>query len=319
MNLIDQFEFCVAVLGLRLLEDNGLEVVREFVKRKSRTKVIIHTDNATFTSAQHGIDFGIFSSVEKAKGLAHLIEQVQRASAVYLVESRSYAQRVAIIGEMANALAHEINQPLAAISNFTGGMLLGLKNSNYSVEELINILKQVQSQTIRAGEIVGRLRSYGFRARPNLAELDVNEVVIEATRLVDFDIRDQRVSMKLMLEESPLMVKGDRVQIIQVLVNILKNAVKAVASVDTKNRKCYVRTKLSGSDVQIEIGDDGPGVASERIPLLLEPNYSTKEGGMGFGLRICKSIMEDHSGSIVLERREPSGIVVHLRLPRVRQ
>ncbi len=316
MVLLNQFEFCVAVVDLELLGENGMELVRELVKRKSRTKLIVHTANATFESAKQGIDFGIFSYVEKAQGLAHLVEQVERAASAYWVESQSYAQRLAIIGQMANDLVHEINQPLCAISNYAGGLLLGLKNSNCSVEELIEVLTQIQHQTIRAGEIVGRLRSYGHRTKTRLAELDVNDVVMEAMKLIEFDFRENRVGVELALEASPLVAKGDRVQLIQVLVNVLKNAAESLSVNGTKNRQCYVTTTKIESDIQIEIRDHRTGGERGKRPGLLEPYYSTAEGGLGLSLSICKSIMDDHGGNIALEHGEFHGLIVRLRIPR---
>lgn len=319
VDLLDRFQYCAAVIDLGLHEENGLEFVGELVKRKTRTKAIIHTANSTFESARHGIELGIFAYVEKARGLAHLVEQVERAASAYLVESHSHAQRTAIVGQMANSLAHEINQPLCAISSYAGGMMLGLRNSKSSVDELIKVLGHIQEQAIRAGEIVGRLRSYGTQTMAPLVELDIGSVIVDSLKLVEYEFREHRIKVDLSLESSSPIVRGDRIQLIQLLVNVLRNAAEAMASVDPEDRKCFVITKQTEAHFQIEIQDQGPRVDPGKLPSLLEPYFSTKEGGVGLGLSICNSIMEHHRGSMKLECREPQGLSVCLCFPRFKR
>ncbi len=319
VDLLDRFQYCVAVVDLGLHEENGMEFVGELVKRKTRTKAIIHTANSTFESARHGIELGIFAYVEKARGLTHLVEQVKRAASAYLVESHSHAQRTAIIGQMANSLAHEINQPLCAISNFAGGMMLGLMNTTSSVDELIKMLGQIQEQAIRAGEIVGRLRCYGTQTMTPLVELDIDSVIIESLKLVEFEFREHRIKVELNLEGSSSSVRGDRIQLIQVLVNVLRNAAEAMISVDPMERKCFVTTKQTEAHIQIEVQDQGPRIDPGKLPSLLEPYFTSQEGGVGLGLSICNSIMEHHRGSIKLACCEPRGLSVSLCLPRCKR
>jgi C4-dicarboxylate-specific signal transduction histidine kinase len=146
---------------------------------------------------------------------------------------------------------------------------------------------------------------------------DMNELIHETLRLVEPVLRDHRVISELALDNGPLYVEGDRVQISQVLVNLLKNAAEAIDSVPSKNRVCRITSISSKDHIQVCVEDHGPGLTERELDSLFQPVASTKEGGMGLGLCISHSIAEEHGGTIVIENSVNGGLMVVLQLPTV--
>jgi signal transduction histidine kinase/ActR/RegA family two-component response regulator len=463
---LDQLQFAVAVVDLSLFDKSGLDFVRELVRRSSRTRVIIHTGNASFESAREGIELGVFAYVEKSQGISELVSQVGRASTAYLKDSLSFAeqeirlqirlldsvregviasnvqqsvifanryalemlgysdkeiygknivslfdgligkevenqdalswmasafdgaqsierdvsivlalkpgdqafsahpyrtfrlqvsqivdsfdarlghvlvfsdvtvqkraelelnqarelanhaQRVSVIGQMAGVLSHEINQPLGAISNFAGGLLLGLEHSTVALPELKSTLKSIQDQAIRASDVLGRLRRFISGNAAAESAVDINQLVVESVKLLECELRAHHVTAETKLEERQLLVIGDRIQLTQVIVNILKNAAEAIDTAGASERCIVITTRVVDLIVQIEVADCGPGISTEYLGRLFEPYFSTKDSGMGLGLSISKTIVENHRGTMSVEnRRTGHGVLVQLLLP----
>ncbi len=283
-----------------------------------------HGDHASSTSdAAFRLSISpIVETTDTIRGYIFVFADVteQRRAAMELEKSRlalSHAQRIATIGQIANTLAHEINQPLGAISNYAGGMLLGLKNDSITMDSLVENLARIQEHALRAGEITSRLRTFVSRRRGYVQIFDMNELIRETLRLVEPVLREHRVTPELRLADGKIYVEGDRVQLSQVLVNLLKNAAEAIDSVPSENRVCRIISSSTKDRVQVCVEDHGPGLKEQEIEWLFQPVVSTKEGGMGLGLCISYSIVEEQGGTIAIEKSDGGGLVVCLQFPAV--
>lgn len=239
----------------------------------------------------------------------------------------AHVSRLAAMGEMATALAHEVNQPLTAIiSHATACMrMLGhLPVGSESLQEvLIDSLTQISRQGERAGEVIKRLRSFVRKGEMEFRAESINSVVHDVLWLAGHECRAASVTVELNLQEPLPRVSMDRIQIEQVVFNLLRNAMEAVAGLPGDRRRIRIDTQLSDqrgqASVVCSLEDKGPGFASEAAERLFEPYYTTKTNGLGQGLSICQSILEAHSGRIAAERLQPVGARFSFWLPLARQ
>lgn len=205
--------------------------------------------------------------------------------------------RAAALGAMGSAIAHELNQPLASAANFAGAALTHLSRQPDSSPLAIAAMESTVRQVVRASEILKGLRKF-VRAAPVTPQwLDVGDVVREAAQLGQFMLNDMRVTLEIDIADDARFMWMDRVQVQQVLVNLLNNAAEAVGG--SEERMVRVRAHLLANDeLQLCVSDSGPGVAHEIRERLFEPFNTSKGQGLGVGLSICKSIIEAHGGKI---------------------
>ncbi|MCP3869122.1 MAG: PAS domain S-box protein [Gammaproteobacteria bacterium] len=242
----------------------------------------------------------------------HLAEQQARQHQQELV----HVSRLSTMGEMATGLAHELNQPLSAIANYANGCTRRLKSGDGVHDDLVYALSQISSQADRAGEIIRRLRSLVAKQPPVRKVADINDLVREVNSFVVFDARKSRVVIEQELSLEHLLVRVDVVQIEQVLLNLLRNALDALNEVPEPQRRLAIRTsRLSSGSVLVEVDDSGSGIDAEAAVHLFEPFFTTKETGMGMGLVISQTIVEDHSGQIVAEPLPEGGSRFSVTLP----
>ena len=230
------------------------------------------------------------------------------------IQIANHAQRVATLGQMATILAHEVNQPLSAIGNYVGGLLLAC-DANDPEAELPRILNLILDQSLRAGKITRQLRSYVTKDDFHHQPLRINETIEHAIQLVEVAARSYRVEIEVCLESESAVVQGNEILLSQVFVNLLINAFEAIELAAASNRKVIVKSWRSDFDVLIEIDDHGPGVSPEKLDSLFKAYKSTKPGGLGLGLVISYLIISQHHGSIVAKNREPSGLSFRITLP----
>jgi len=207
--------------------------------------------------------------------------------------------RLSTMGEMATGLAHELNQPLAAIANYANGCARRLKPEKDDSEGLTYALGQINDQAERAGEIIRRLRRLVGKQLPVRNVTDINELVREVSRFVEFEAKKTGVTIEEELSLDPLPVRVDIVQIEQVFLNLVRNALDALLEVPMEQRRLVIRTGRQGGDhIQIDVVDSGPGISADVLEHLFEPFYTTKQTGMGMGLVISETIIKDHKGRI---------------------
>jgi len=215
-----------------------------------------------------------------------------------------HVSRLSAMGTMASTLAHELNQPLAAISNFLSGTKRIAERPDVSREILLEALDGAEAASRRAGEILRRLRDLVSRGKVSVQTEHLPELIEEA-RALAFDEAAAGISYHLKLDPKAAWVKVDRIQIQQVMINLVRNAVEAMAG--CKQREVTIGTRLAGQMIEIEVADTGPGIPTQNIESLFSEFMTTKSEGMGLGLPISRTIIEAHGGAIRAENRAEGG------------
>lgn len=230
----------------------------------------------------------------------------------------AHVNRYTLAGELTTSIAHELNQPLGSILVNTETAALMLDSPSLDISELKEILFDIRRDDHRAGEVIRRLRSLLKRAPFDAKVIDLNELVLETLDLVAALAHARGVSLSRILAEAPLAVKADSIQLQQVLINLIVNAIDAMESLEKPQRKITVRTARDGNFAEIEIADSGPGIPAGRLDEIFEPFYTTKPSGMGMGLSIARTIIDAHDGRISAENKADRGVVFRIVLPLAR-
>ncbi|WP_161988959.1 PAS domain-containing sensor histidine kinase [Sphingomonas glacialis] len=213
----------------------------------------------------------------------------------------AHAARVAMLGEMTASIAHEVNQPLAALSTYGQTILRWINRPVPDLDEVRALAEYVVADAERASAIIARIRSMTVKGAPRSEPLSLNEVVLEAIEIVRNDLAKGGVEPRIALTDALPTFQGDRVQIQQVLVNLIINAVQAMANTPRAERLIFITTSLvPPGRLEVIVEDTGPGVPADSRDHLFTSFFSTKENGMGIGLPICRSILDAHDGEIEL-------------------
>ena len=228
-----------------------------------------------------------------------------------------HVNRLNEMGEVAANLAHEVSQPLAAIMNFTQAVQHVLQREERQDTPLLKgLLEKIEAQAVRATDIVKRLRAFVERRDIERQAEDMRVIVEEALGLANIESRNRSVRAILELSSDPVLVNVDRVQIQQVLVNFIRNAADAMA--DLADREITIKSvRTDESQVHVTVSDIGSGIAPQVADQLFKPFVTTKKQGMGVGLSICKSIIENHDGEIGFRANQPHGTTFFFTLPLV--
>uniref|UniRef100_UPI002AC9F22F Putative Sensory box protein,Sensor protein FixL n=1 Tax=Pseudomonas putida (strain ATCC 47054 / DSM 6125 / CFBP 8728 / NCIMB 11950 / KT2440) TaxID=160488 RepID=UPI002AC9F22F len=226
-----------------------------------------------------------------------------------------HVSRLSAMGEMASALAHELNQPLAAISNYMKGsrrLLAGSSDPNTPKVE--SALDRAAEQALRAGQIIRRLRDFVARGESEKRVESLSKLIEEAGALGLAGAREQNVQLRFSLDPGADLVLADRVQIQQVLVNLFRNALEAMAQ--SQRRELVVTNTPAADDmIEVEVSDTGSGFQDDVIPNLFQTFFTTKDTGMGVGLSISRSIIEAHGGRMWAESNASGGATFRFTLP----
>src|SRR5215470_5663970 len=226
----------------------------------------------------------------------------------------AHVLRVSAMGEMAAQLAHELTQPLAAIANYAAGSRRRLQASAEPPGELIDVIDHISREALRAGAIIRRLREFLQKSEPRRAPVDVNGLVREVVELVEGEARERGIDVDLILHPGLPMVEADAVEIEQVLVNLTRNAMEAMQQTNGAPPTLSIETRTIGSAVEVFVRDTGPGFGESDPQAIFEPFYTTKPGGLGMGLAICRTIVELHGGTLAASS-DPSGATFRFTLP----
>lgn len=223
--------------------------------------------------------------------------------------------RLSTLGEVATGMAHELNQPLSAIVNYANGASRRLQSGIGDSHALVDAMGQISTQAQRAGEIIRRLRALVGKQPPIRSAVDANYLVREVCGFVQFETNRLELQIDLDLAAGEIPVDVDLVQIEQVLLNLVRNAIDALAERPVGERCLKIRTELYQGDALVSVHDNGPGIPPEQMEHLFHPFYTTKETGMGMGLAISQTIVENHGGQIRAESQPGVGSVFAIQLP----
>lgn len=228
----------------------------------------------------------------------------------------AHVARLSTMGEMASGIAHELNQPLSAISNYTHGSIRMLKSSEEDIRgELIEVMQRVASQAERAGEIIRQLRRFIRKEEPDRKWVDINQLIHELVGFLEPELRKAGVALQLQLQEGLPQLWAHDIQLEQVLLNLTRNAIEAMLDVPREQRKLLIRTWMLNAEVQIIVEDSGHGIDEKLRESIFEPFVTTKEQGMGLGLSISRGIVEAHGGHLLLDTAAGSGMRLRIVLP----
>jgi two-component system sensor kinase FixL len=232
-----------------------------------------------------------------------------------------HVSRLSAMGAIASAMAHELNQPLTACANFANAarrmLAAGVPQRQDDLADALAALEEASEQAVLAGQIVRRMRSFVTRDDGDKRPTALNAVIRDAAALALLDAREMGVSARLDLDPADPVALCDRVQVQQVVVNLVRNAVEAMREVP--RRELVLASRVSGEElVEVSVADTGPGLRPAVAERLFEPFVSTKPGGMGVGLWICRSIVEEHGGTLLVAANPGGGSVFRFTLPAMR-
>jgi signal transduction histidine kinase len=224
--------------------------------------------------------------------------------------------RVATMGQLTASITHEVNQPIGAARNNLTAALNFLDRTPPDLVEVREALTCAVKDNDRASTVVGRIRALMQKAPTRTDSVNVNEAVCEVIELTYGEALKNGVSARTQLAEGLPLIQGDRVQLQQVILNLILNAVQALGAVTNDTREVLITTSQTDpNEVCLAVQDTGPGLSAETLPRLFEPFYTTKPGGMGMGLAICRSIIEAHGGRLWATRCEPHGARFQFTIP----
>ena len=292
----------VSYCGIPIMDAGGRQVIGHFAFFDDK-----RMEDAVFANPI----FHIFASRAAAEVQRKRAEEDGRRHLQLL----AHASRVGTAGEMASAIAHEVNQPLTAIHSYAQAALRNAQGAPGTPQAVIESLQGIAEQAARAATITRRLRGYLRNSEPEATLVDLNELAQHAVAMLRTEAIDRRVTLQLDLCPSTLPAELDAVQLEQALLNLLRNAMEAAH--DTPQAQVLLSTRQDGREAELSVQDNGPGVPPEAAPRLFDAFFTTKAEGMGIGLALSRSIAEAYGGSLVLDAACGSGARFVLRVPLV--
>jgi PAS domain S-box-containing protein len=289
-----------------LLMTGRLQPFEKEFFRKDGSRVPVLIGVANFEDGFQGVAFVL--DLTEGKQAANELRALQMDLA--------HANRLSTMGQLAASIAHEVNQPIGAARNNAHAALRFLARTPPDLSEVKEALECLVDDTYRAGDIISGIRDQVKKEPPRMKPVDLNEAIEEVVALVRGELSKHRVPLKMRLSEELPTVHADRVQLQQVLLNLILNAIDAIMSVDDDARELVISTDSSATEgVRVGIWDSGPGVAPDDRERIFESFFTTKSDGVGIGLSICRSILDAHSGRLWVDAHEPRGAVFFFSLP----
>lgn len=228
----------------------------------------------------------------------------------------THAARLSTIGELTSGIAHEVNQPLTAMVSFAEACLRMLRAGNADTHMLDDALEQIAAQGQRAGEIIRHLRRLARKGEGERVPVDLNHLARDVLDLMRNELDASGIVLRLSLDDQYLALRCDRIQIEQVVLNLVRNAMDALGGVPNGRRALTIRTGAgAGGGARLSVEDTGPGFEAEKSERMFETFYTTKADGLGMGLAISRTIVEDHGGRLWAGPRPGGGAIFHVELP----
>jgi signal transduction histidine kinase len=262
------------------------------------------------------VEYGLNKKPLRVRGVSQDITERKKTEKKVQELRLEMAQfnRIMQMNELSSSLAHEINQPLGIILSNAQAAQEYLSHDPPNVSAASEILVDIVAADRRAADTIQRMREFYKRGEISFKPLQLNEVIEEMLKLVQTDFVNRNVMVDCQLAEQMPLVTGDRIQLLQVLLNLILNAADAMAANASNTRRVYISTQVNQDTVRVAVRDEGPGL-SENEDVLFEPFYTTKPQGLGMGLAICRSIIEAHDGRLLAENHPEKGAVFCFEIP----
>src|SRR5580692_654669 len=301
--------------GHRRVEDSrALAPVEKEYFRKDGSRVPVLIGSAAFDEQRdQGVAF-VLDLTERKRAEADARESERRYREMQM--EVAHANRVATMGQLTASIAHEVNQPIAAAVTNAEAALLWLGAPSPDLEEARQAIGRIVKDASRAGNVIGRIRALIEKAPTRKDRVDMNETIREVIELTRNEAVKNGASVQTALAEGLPPIEGDRVQLLQVVLNLVVNAVQAMCAVAKGHRELLITSARAEPDgVLVTVKDSGPGLAPASLENLFAPFYTTKPGGLGMGLSICRSIIESHGGRIWVTANLPQGAIFQFMVP----
>ena len=288
-------------------QDESLALKGEFRDPASKRWFLVHARSVGWVDG-HRVILKVIADISEAK-------QAEQASQQQM-EKLQLSSKLIAMGEMASALAHELNQPLTAIASYNQGCVRLLRAGRCDPGELLGIMEKCSAQAVRAGGIVNRMREFLRKREPVRSRQELNAIVNAAVQLIKAEAEKDGVELAVDLAPALPPVLADAIMIEQVLLNLSRNAIEAMQQASRESRKLTISSaRAAEAMLRVSVRDSGPGIPAAIAADLYTPFFSTKETGMGIGLNISRSIVEFHGGKLWHESGIDRGCVFHFTLP----
>jgi C4-dicarboxylate-specific signal transduction histidine kinase len=251
-----------------------------------------------------------------AEFVGTVIDVTERRRAEEERQALAHANRVATMGQLTASIAHEVNQPIAAVVTNAQAALRWLNMQPPDLREVQQAVGRIVEDGRRSAEVIGRIRALIANTPPRTDKLEINKTILEVIAITRAEMHRSGIFVRTRLAPDLPLIQGDRIQLQQVMLNLILNAVEALIETSAESRELLITSDDGGADgVRVAVHDSGPGLTSDSIEHLFDAFYTTKLGGMGMGLSICRSIIEAHGGRIWATANIPRGAIFQFSLP----
>jgi C4-dicarboxylate-specific signal transduction histidine kinase len=256
---------------------------------------------------------------QRDQGVAFVLDLTERKRAEEAFRKvqmqLAHANRVVTMGQLTSSIAHEVNQPITAAVTYALAARRWLSAEPPNFSEVDDALSLIVKEGNRAGEVVGRIRALIKKAPPRKDAVSINDAILEVVALTRTEAAKNGVLVRTQLAEGLPPVQGDRVLLQQILLNLIINAIEAMRDVGEEERELLISSRNEPDGVSVEVRDSGPGFAPEDLERVFEAFHTTKPGGLGLGLSICRSIIEAHNGRLWASPNVPRGAIFRFIAP----